>query len=242
MPGPPIPLLAEAERYVVVAKPPRMIVHHNAWTRGQLALVDALHDQLGRKVFPVHRLDYQTSGCLVFALDGPMAGLLNAALPTGKKRYLAMVRGYFRPDGPVLVDTPMKDDNGLLKEASSTVRALGRSHTPRCSLLLVEPHTGRIHQVRRHVRDLGHPVLGDHEHGDTRVNRQWREQHRLARLALHCLSLELALPDGGALSVRCPLFADHAALLSAMPWWDEAVSAEPALAAPPLPLYPSGPV
>lgn len=230
----PVPILLEAERYVVVAKPPRSIVHHNAWTRGQTALVDALHDQLQRKVFPVHRLDYQTSGCLIFALDGPMAGKLNLALPQGHKRYLAMVRGYFRSEEPVLIETPMKDDNGILKEARSSVRALGRSHEPRCSLLLVEPHTGRIHQVRRHVRDLGHPVLGDHEHGDTRVNRSWREAHGLARLALHCLSIELDLPEGERLAVRCPLFEDQARLYASMPWWEEALSAEPALGEAPL--------
>ncbi|MCB9797788.1 MAG: hypothetical protein H6741_34345 [Alphaproteobacteria bacterium] len=131
----------------------------------------------------------------------------------------------------------MKDGKGVEREARSEVRCLGRSRSPRCSLLQVRPETGRFHQVRRHVRDLHHPVLGDAEHGDTRENRRWREDHGLKRLALHCLSLELALPEG-PLTVQSPLFSDQAELFSRLPFWDEARGAAPALDLPPLP-YPS---
>ena len=133
----------------------------------------------------------------------------------------------------------MKDDTGVLREATSVVRCLGRSQDPRCSLLEVEPHTGRFHQVRRHVRDLHHPVLGDSEHGDNKENRAWKERG-LQRLGLHCMSLELDLPEGGRLNVQCPPFVDHARVWSALPYWDEVVRLRPLLSQEPIDYWGSG--
>ena len=146
------------------------------------------------------------------------------------------MRGHFSYEGEVTVDTPMKDDNGNLKDALSHVSCIGRSHEPRCSLLRVRPTTGRFHQVRRHVRDLNHPCIGDSEHGDTRVNRWWRENSPANRLGLHCLHLSLPMPDGSTTHVSSPLFEDHHAVFSTMPWWNDAREAEPMLDASPLPL------
>jgi tRNA pseudouridine65 synthase len=222
----------------VVAKPPGLLVHRSTFMPRAEAALQVLRDQLGRHVYPIHRLDRQASGCLLFATTREWAGPLSAALtaPTAQKTYLAFVRGNFKGDGPVTADRPMKDDNGILKEALSVVWRLGGSPDPRCSLLRVEPRTGRYHQVRRHVRDLTHPILGDLDHGDSKVNRWWRENEGVDRLGLHCLSLSLDLPEGGRLEVTCPLFADHAAVWRRMPWWDEARAALPALELPPLPL------
>lgn len=238
----PLPVLAEGPGWLVVAKPPGVLVHraeHMPWAEAALQIV---RDQVGKHVYPIHRLDRQASGCLLFATEKELAGPLSAAMasPDAKKTYLAFVRGWFAADGPVTVDKPMKDDNGILKEASSTVWPLGRSRDPRCSLLRVEPRTGRFHQVRRHVRDLTHPIIGDTDHGDTHVNRWWRETHGNTRLGLHCVSLVVPLPDGGAIEATCPLFADHARLWATLPWWEEACAAFPALTLPPLPLREEG--
>jgi hypothetical protein len=130
----------------------------------------------------------------------------------------------------------MKDDNGILKEAHSVVWRIGSSVEPRCSLLRVEPRTGRFHQVRRHVRDLHCPIIGDTDHGDSHVNRWWRENGGNKRLGLHALSLALDLPTGDRLEVTCPLFQDHHDVWSRLPWWPEATAALPILAQPPLPL------
>ena len=67
-----------------------------------------------------------------------------------------------------------------------------------CSLLLCQPRTGRTHQIRRHLRELSHPIIGDSEHGDSKVNRWWRENRNLNRLFLHCFSLDL--PPLGSIS------------------------------------------
>ncbi len=232
----PLTVLARGEGWIVVAKPPGVITHRNAWTRKEYAMLQRVRDQVGALVYPIHRLDRPTSGCLLFAIEQALAGPLHAALRAGEKRYLAFVRGTFRPDGRVVVETPMKDEKGISRDARSEVWCLGRSLEPRCSLLEVRPFTGRYHQVRRHVRDLTHPVINDAEHGDTKVNRWWRATFGVHRLGLHSHQLSLTLPDGSPLEVVCPLFEDQAAIWRQMPWWRDAVTAQPILALPPLPL------
>ncbi|MGB0641247.1 MAG: pseudouridine synthase [Myxococcota bacterium] len=217
-----------------MAKPPRLLVHRNMYHPRADACLQRVRDQVGDYVYPIHRLDHQASGCLLFAKQRDWAGPLQTSLTSGRKTYAAFVRGYFKHEKPVLVDTPMKDDNGFLKEASSVVELLGRSHDPRCSLVRVRPQTGRWHQVRRHVRDLHHPCIGDANHGDSRINRWWRENSSANRLGLHCLSLELELPNGDSLSVKCPLFDDQHTVFSSLPWWQEACSREPILTLPPI--------
>lgn len=238
----PVPVLAEGEGWIVVAKPPRVVVHRNAGQRRASAMLQRVRDMVGRHVYLVHRLDWGASGCLLLATQRELAGPLSAALngPTARKTYLAFVRGRFPHEEPVRVETPIKTEFGF-KEAASVVELLGRSQEPRCSLLRVRPETGRNHQVRRHVRDLHHPIIHDAEHGDSRINRHWRENHGVFRLGLHALRLELDLPGGGRLDVVSPLFADQAALYPTLPWWEEALGREPALGLPPLPLDPGDP-
>lgn len=235
-------VLARGDGWLVVAKPPRVISHRNAQHPHEYAMLQRVRDLVGGRVWLVHRLDRATSGCQLFATRQELAGPLSKALTEGRKSYVTMVRGFFNHDAPVQVDSPIKYPDGSYKEAHSEVRLLGRSHEPRCSLLHVFPTTGRHHQVRRHVRDLHHPVIRDGYHGDSRVNRWWRENHGMARLGLHAWSLDLTLPDGAPLSVTCPLFVDQAVLFRQLPWWDDAVSALPGLVADPLPLVDTDPM
>lgn len=228
-------MLASGDGWLVVAKPPRLLVHRTEWSGDAVAALQLVRDQIGRHVFPVHRLDYQASGCLLFATDSATCARLQAAMSASgaRKRYLALVRGCARGEGPVRVEKPMRDDQGVERDACTDVWNLGSSDEPRCSLLLAEPHTGRFHQVRRHVRDLGHPIVGDTKHGDSRVNQAWRASHGVDRLALHCVGL--SLPDAEIEAV-CPLFADHARVFAAMPWWGAAQQRLAALQADALPL------
>jgi|GEM_PF-296158 len=231
----PVPVLAQGDGWLVVAKPPLVIVHRNARMRHVSAVLQRVRDQVGGRVYLAHRLDRGTSGCLLLATRRELAGPLSLAIAggTARKTYLAFVRGYFAEEGPVEVDSPINYYELGTKEASSTVERLGASHEPRCSLLRVRPHTGRHHQVRRHVRDLDHPIIGDSDHGDSRINREWRGRGS-RRLGLHCIRLELTLPDGSALDVRCPLFEDQQALFQSLPFWEEARQREPDLDLPAL--------
>ena len=233
---PPLHVLAETDDWIVVAKPPRLLVHRNMFHPKADACLQVVRNQTGQRVYPIHRLDFQTSGCLLFAKTRSWAAPLQSALRNGTKTYIAFVRGHFNREGLVTVDTPMKDDQGILKDAESVVECLGRSHEPRCSLLRVQPKTGRFHQVRRHVRDLHHPCIGDSEHGDTRVNRWWREHTRANRLGLHCLNMVLPIDDTTTIDVQCPLFEDQFELFTGLPWWSDAVAIEPGIGLPPLTL------
>jgi tRNA pseudouridine65 synthase len=226
-------VLAEGSDWAVVAKPPRVLVHRNWRNATADALLQQVRDHYRRRVYPIHRLDYQASGCVLFGTEQEAAAPLQTALTGGRKQYLALVRGVFKHGSPIEVDKPMKDDNGILKEARSTVTCIGTCETPRCSLLLVEPHTGRYHQVRRHVRDLDHPIVGDRKHGDYRINKEWRDRG-LGRLGLHALSLEL---DGDrAAAAFCPWFADMAAIIDPLPFADAARERFPVLREKPLPV------
>ena len=228
----PIPLLAKGDGWIVVSKPPRVVVHRGRDTRDEYAALQRARDLAKTRVYPIHRLDRQASGCLLFATKRERTGELHEALRHGVKTYVCLTRGWFKHDWPLTITNPITNE-GRTKGAESTVWCLGRSHDPRCSLLRVRPKTGRNHQVRRHVRDLHHPILGDREHGDHRENRVWREERGLPRLALHALTMRIELPEG-VVEVSSPLWDDMHGVLTRMPWWDRAVEQEPALALPPL--------
>jgi tRNA pseudouridine65 synthase len=169
-------------------------------------------------VNPVHRLDAAASGVLLLAFDADTTRELQAAMTasTACKRYLALVRGVLA-EGTVTVTNPMKDDEDKPRDAVTVITRLAASSEPRCSLALAEPRTGRFHQVRRHLRDLDHPIIGDSKHGDTRVNATFRACGA-TRLQLHAWRLDL--PDA-KIAVRCPLAPDLRAVWSTLPWWGE---------------------
>jgi tRNA pseudouridine65 synthase len=224
-----ITVLARGERWAVVAKPSGLAVHQSRMVPDRDTLMRAV-----RPVFPgsspVHRLDRPTSGCLLLSLDPAFTPVLQEALAAGEKRYLAFVRGRMALEA-VRVTNPMKGDDGVLRDAETLLTPVGAAEEPRCSLVLAVPVTGRFHQVRRHVRDLNHPVLNDAVHGDTRINRWWRERYGLARLGLHCLSLSV-VADGEAIGATCPVPDDLRLLWQRLPWWDEAVARVPELLLP----------
>jgi tRNA pseudouridine65 synthase len=231
--GPPFPILFRQDDVYVIGKPARWACHKSRMVREGPFLLQPLRKQLRARIYLVHRLDRATSGCLLVTTNREKVYPLQRALadPQTTKTYVTLVRGFFASDEPVVVNTPIKAEKGT-KEAESLVRCIGRSHEPRCSLLVVTPKTGRHHQVRRHVRDLNHPVLCDKQHGDHRENKVWKGRG-LTRLALHCLSLDLWLEGEHILRATCPLAADLTEVFGQLPWWQEAVERLPELAEEP---------
>ena len=217
------PILYQDQRIVIIDKPAGVLVHSHPRFPDEIPLVQRVRDQLGQPVWPVHRLDRQTSGLLIFALSPDFVEPMAEALRQGQKTYWAFVRGNFPHDDPITVETPIKG-----KESLSIVRCLGQSAEPRCSLLEVLPKTGRNHQVRRHVRDLHHPILHDGDHGDSRVNRWWRENMGLKRLALHAGILHIKY-QGRTLEIHSPLPQDLSTVFENMPWWNTALLTQPRL-------------
>jgi tRNA pseudouridine65 synthase len=211
----PLPILYRDEWLVAIDKPSGLLVHRSPVdTRERRFAVQVLRDQLGRRVYPLHRLDKGTSGVLLFALDPTSARALAAQFEAGliSKRYLAVVRGW--PPEQGLVDRALagvEDDrlptpDPTPKPARTRFRRLATVELPvpidrypaaRYALLEVEPLSGRRHQLRRHLAGLAHPIVGDTTYGSGPHNRLFRERYASARLLLACVSLKFAHPADG---------------------------------------------
>jgi tRNA pseudouridine65 synthase len=183
---------------LIVDKPAGLLVHKGWGTDKDTALARARHIA-GAWVYPAHRLDRSTSGVLVFTLDRDSASRLGASFRerAPRKLYLALVRG--RPEEQALIDSPVpRSEHGERVPAQTRYLRLGVSSIERCSLLLVEPHTGRLHQIRRHLKHVSHPLIGDVRYGKGPINRHYRATYGFERTALHAVSIELSHPTSGA--------------------------------------------
>lgn len=198
-----IDVLYEDTGCVVVAKPPRLLTHGHPRFPQEVSLIERIQEQLQRKMYIVHRLDRGASGCLLISKHSHLVQAYKSKLKEGTKSYIALCRGVYRGASPIVCTNSMKV-KGVLKEASSRIQCLATMKEPRSSLFFVQPKTGRYHQVRRHLRDYTHPILGDSEHGDSKVNRWWRTELGLERLALHAYSI-----SWDRNFVSCPFFDDH---------------------------------
>ena len=209
------------EALIAIDKPAGLLMHRTGLDAGETRFaVQLLRDQIGRPVWPAHRLDKGTSGVLLFALDAPTARTLALAFEAGAvhKTYQAVVRGW--PPGAGLIEHPLArlpDDARASRQvevqaARTAFRALARyvlplpdrgfAHT-RCALLELAPETGRRHQLRRHCKHMAHPIIGDATHGKGPLNRAVAERLGVQRLWLHASALALAHPvSGRALCLR----------------------------------------
>jgi tRNA pseudouridine65 synthase len=211
----PLPLLYSDGRLIAVAKPSGLPVHRGA-ARERVVALTLARDRVGRHVYPVHRLDRATSGVLLFALDPEAARRLQEQWEAGavRKRYLALVRGITPEQG--VIDHPIpKDEDGPRVPAVTEYRRLATFE--RYSLVEARPLTGRRHQIRRHLKHISHPLIGDVRYGKGEHNRLFRERFGLSRLALHALEIAFAHPeDGRPLCIVAPVPEDLAGPLRAM--------------------------
>lgn len=206
---PPIPILYQDEQLVIVHKPAGLLVHRSAIDRHETQFaMQRVRDQIGQRVYPVHRLDKPTSGILVFALNADMARLTSEQFARREvtKRYLAVVRGW---PGDGMIDYPLKevqdaytdelaDPHKAAQAARTAYRTLARCELPiatgrylsaRCALVELSPESGRKHQIRRHLKHVFHPLIGDTSYGDGAYNRLFRDHLDCHRLLLTAVSL-----------------------------------------------------
>ena len=214
-PKPPIELLF-ADAHVVVANKPSGLLVHRGWARDDDNALFRVRDAVGEHVHPVHRLDRATSGALLFARHAEAASLLGRAFQEGRadKRYLALVRG--TPPSEGVIDYPIpRAEGGERVPALTRFRTLARSPVDRCSLVEARPETGRLHQVRRHLCHITHPLVGDVKHGRGDINRRYRELYGLHRLGLYAHFLAFDHPVlGYRITVRAPLPEDFRGALA----------------------------
>lgn len=208
-------IIYQDDYIVAINKPSGLLVHRSWIDKDETRFaIQMLRDQIGQFVYPVHRLDKPTSGVLLFALNKEVARALSLQLQADgfRKEYLAVVRGYIEEDG--VIDYPLKEVLDKMtdtkaqqdKPAQSAVTsfqkidqvelpfAVGRYATSRYSLVRLQPGTGRKHQLRRHMKHLLHPIVGDTKYGRNEHNRFFREQYGAHRLLLHAYSLRFVHP------------------------------------------------
>jgi tRNA pseudouridine65 synthase len=203
-------ILYQDEDIVAVNKPSGMLVHRG-WANDKVVAMTEVRDQIGQWVYPVHRLDRGSSGVLLFALSSEVAATLGHAFTERlvDKFYLALVRGV--PDEAGLIDHEIaKKEGGPKVFAQTEYRRLAVSG--RYSLVEARPRTGRLHQIRRHLKHISCPLIGDVRYGKGEHNRHFRNNYDLHRLALHCHGLALDHPTrpGERVQLRAPLPADLA--------------------------------
>jgi tRNA pseudouridine65 synthase len=202
-----VKFIRDEKDFVVVAKPSKIAVHPSEMCWDRRTLLSMVRNKCGgQHVYPVHRLDRPVSGPILFAKTPEMAKTLQSQFEEGKvsKAYVALVRGYCDETGKI--DSPLKKHNGNMQECITTYTCLGKAvikepfdryDSVRYSMLQCTPVTGRFHQLRRHFRDISHPIIGDTSHGDSRQNRFFKERYGVQRLMLHCYHLGFDHPHTG---------------------------------------------
>jgi tRNA pseudouridine65 synthase len=232
-----LPILYRDDRVVVVDKPSGLLVHRSPIDRHERRFaVQMLRDQLGRRVYPAHRLDKGTSGALAFALDREMASALATAFAGREvvKTYLALVRGWPQESG--LIDQALaavRDEYALpaddaARPARTAFRRIAtvelpvrvdRYPTSRYALLELRPETGRRHQLRRHLAHVSHPIIGDSTYGKGRHNRLFADLYGVRRLMLACTGLQFQHPASGELiAIRAAPGEEFESLAATFGW------------------------
>ncbi|MCD1648608.1 pseudouridine synthase [Marinobacter adhaerens] len=234
----PLTVLFRDEHLLVVHKPAGLLVHRSPIDRHEtefaLQYARALND--GQHVYPVHRLDRPTSGILVFARDSDTARTLGMAMMAGEvaKTYLAMVRGWPPEQGEIdyaLREEPedrrLKGVEQPVRDALTHYRTLATTEIPveiekyptsRYAVVELCPKTGRKHQLRRHMKHINHPIIGDANHGRGRHNRYFAERFGQGRLMLAATGMAFRHPASGEpLTISAPPEESFLEVLSIFP-------------------------
>ncbi|RMA78856.1 pseudouridine synthase [Umboniibacter marinipuniceus] len=195
------------------SKPSGLLVHRSPIDRHEteFALQQA-RDTLKQYVYPVHRLDKPTSGLLLFALSSSAAKALADQFAENliAKHYQAVVRGWpvsQSIDHPLklsLDDLKGKTDRAIeIQSAQTAVELTATATLPiafdrypeiRLAQVSLKPQTGRRHQIRRHLKHISHPIIGDPKYGKGALNRFLAAELNINRLMLHCQSMSFTHP------------------------------------------------
>ena len=234
-----LPIIYQDEYLVAIHKPAGLLVHKSLIDKHETQYaMQILRDQIGQWVYPLHRLDRPTSGVLLFGLSKEVAQLMGEQFEQRllQKTYWAIVRGYINNEG--MIDHPIKptadfkrDKQRIAqKEAQDAVtgyRRLGTLELPYCvdqfpssrySLVELSPQTGRKHQLRKHLKHLSHPIIGDPKYGKSKHNNFFKEHFNCHRLLLAATQLTFTHPITHApLTISAPVedvFSDISSLFT----------------------------
>ncbi|MHB1163349.1 MAG: RluA family pseudouridine synthase [Minisyncoccota bacterium] len=226
-----LPILYEDADVVAVAKPAGLITHTDRRTQEETA------EDWFKERYPeaaalppetpagyVHRLDRDTSGVLIFAKTAAAYAFLRAAFHDRevKKTYLAFVYGAPKAKKGVIdfdigrsrrdfrLRSAQPKAKGRLREALTRYEVVGEAES--CALLMVQPETGRTHQIRVHLKAIHHPIVGDPLYAPKQPLLLG-----IKRLGLHAYAINIPLPAGGRVTITAPLPPDLAEAFARFP-------------------------
>src|ERR1700677_4588466 len=219
-------VIFQDKHLLVIDKPAGVAVHGGSGM--SFGVIEALRASRPRETLElVHRLDRDTSGCLLVARDRSTLTALHALIRDGgmHKTYLALVSGDWQL-GTKRIDAPLATDERRPGERHVRVAAAGKESVSVfkpvqffgkvATLMQVDIPTGRTHQIRVHAAYAGHPLLGDDKYGDRERNAEFK-RHGLKRTFLHAQSLAFDWPGTGVpFHVSAPLPKELAAVLDAI--------------------------
>jgi 23S rRNA-/tRNA-specific pseudouridylate synthase len=191
-------ILKQTPHFCVVHKPRGISVHNDPG----LDVCSILQKKFNAPVFPVHRIDRDTSGVLICARKRTFVHSLQSALSTGTKEYLAIVRGVVSQKEGVWKQTlsdraeGRKNPRGktdIRKETHTSYRLI--ENNKYCSMLSLVLHTGRQHQLRKHCVLAKHEIIGDKRYGDPRYQKKMQERYDFSGMTLHAHRITFVL-DG----------------------------------------------
>ena len=218
-------IISQDERLLVLDKPAGVAVHGGSGLSfGVIEALRAMRPEESLEL--VHRLDRDTSGCLLVARKRSALRTLHELMREGQveKRYLALLKGHWNL-GHTRIDVPLRTDTRVSGERTVKAHASGKEAISefrpiqwfgkKATLVEVSLHTGRTHQIRVHSAHAGHPVAGDEKYGDEAFNAEMKALG-LHRMFLHAHSVSFDWPQGGVFSASAPLPPDLANLVDSL--------------------------
>jgi tRNA pseudouridine65 synthase len=223
----PLEILYQDSDLVAINKPHGLLVH-----RSKIAVdtdifaVQLLRDQLNAHVYPVHRLDRKTSGVLLFALNENCNRAMQMQFSEGKvnKKYHAIVRGF--TDDEMDIDYPLRREDGVVQSAFTSFKTMkrvevempsGKHATSRYSMLELKPTTGRMHQLRKHLAHVLHPIIGDRPHGCNKQNKIFKEKFEMDTMLLHAVEIQFSHPvTGDAIEIKASYQPEFKRMISVL--------------------------
>ena len=231
---PPIPIVFEDDNYMIINKPPELLVHRSQISRDKISLVQILKEEHGLDyIHPVHRIDRATSGVLLMSKnkDATVHATDQFMSKQTQKTYFTIIRGWPQ-ENEGIVDKPLKNDKGVVQEAQTEFKVIHKIELPfhvskfptsRYSLLRCRPITGRQHQIRRHVKHLTGPIIGDTKFGKKEHNEFFKSKYNSTNLLLFSAQLKLNLYDSQAFTFKIDLPTNIKELCEHFEWSQEAI-------------------
>ena len=193
--------------YLILNKQHGISVHGG--TNNNIGLIDLVRKKFGEHIDLCHRLDKNTTGCLVFGKNKKAVKHFNKTLSNNDvtKTYTAILKGKLKEN--ISINKPIyKDDPKKLKSSISNIKVI--QHFKNSTLTEIEISTGRTHQIRIHTSSINHPILFDDRYGDYSFNKSFKTKS-IKNIALHSTSIAFNDMDSKLIDVRAklPVFFDN---------------------------------